>query len=223
MKLYLKVLIGIVVIFVLLIVAGGIASLSTKTAKTTSPMITPHASSIPTAVPVVTTPYVEVDYQTVGWFFSTTTPNLEYNYTYLVLNVTITNHGYSQINTIGSYGFSVVINGNKYQALYSTPFPSILNASIINKVYDVYQQNYDFDSHFYYYFWNPLCDPSLPNPATLLDTGNITGLVFFQFGSPTVYPQPAQVLNEPFVLQYSVTYGNENFPPNAKVVINQTG
>jgi hypothetical protein len=215
MKLYLKVLIGIFVIFVLLIVAGGIASLSTKTAKTTSPMITPHASSTPTPTPAPTiapASYVEVDYQTVGWFYGASElSDLSYNYTYLVLNVTITNYGYSQVNVMGSIGFSVLINDNNYISLTSTPI-SLYNGSI-SSFYGM-QSIFSFDSE-------------LPNPATLLNTGSVNGIVIFQFGSPTVYPQQPQILNEPFTLQYSVTYGNGFGAitglggPYATVVINQ--
>ena len=56
----------------------------------------------PITTPALTTSYVEVDYQTVGWFYGTgNCMILGYNYTYLVLNVTITNHGYSQVNVMG--------------------------------------------------------------------------------------------------------------------------
>ena len=73
----------------------------------------------PIATPALTTPYVEVDYQTVGWFYGAeNSPDYGYNYTYLVLNVTITNHGYSQVNIPESSGFSVIINGITYQSYF---------------------------------------------------------------------------------------------------------
>jgi hypothetical protein len=203
-------------------VAGMIMinSLTKTTNSNTSTATHPTAvssTSTPTVMPTLATSYVEVDYQTVGWFYY----GVGYNYTYLVLNVTITNHGYSQVNVIGSYGFSVVVNGDAYQALFSSySLSSIDNASIINKAYNVFQEFYDFSAHTFCYSF---LGSDLPNPATLLDTGSVNGLVIFQFGNPNVYPQQPQILNEPFVLQYSVTYGNENFPPNAKVIINQTG
>ncbi len=177
---------------------------------------TPTASK-PTTMPTLTAPYVKVDYQTVGWFYNGWAV-LDYNYTYLVLNVTITNHGYSQVNTDGSDGFSVVIDGNMYKALFLTPFNELTNASIIDKIY--YAQKAEYDN--YNFYSNPNL-PSLPNPATLLDTGSINGLVFFQFGNPDVYPQQPQILNETFTLQYSVTYGSDATisGPNATVVINQ--
>ena len=180
---------------------------------------TPNTSSItpaPIATPALTTSYVEVDYQTVGWFYDTAGNLLDpnYNYTYLVLNVTITNHGYSQVNVIGSNGFSVLINGNNYTSLISTP-TSLYNGSI-SSFYGM-QSSYSFDSE-------------LPSQAILLDTGSVTGTITFQFGDPNVYPQQPQILNEPFVLQYLVSYGNSvplwvrqvyQLGPYATVVINQ--
>jgi hypothetical protein len=218
------VLTAVVVVLIILVIAVALAQLLIENGNTTSnPSSSSPLPSTPTPK-ITSTSYVEVNCQIVGWFYGTgNLPDANYNYTYLVLNVTITNHGYSQVNTIGSYGFSVVVHGNTFQALYSTPLLSILNASNINEVNNVYQQNYDFDSHFYYSFYPSLFDPNLPNPATLLDTGSINGLVVFQFGSSTIYPQPAQILNEPFTLQYSVTYGNEATlsGPNATAAINQ--
>ena len=230
MKLYQKVLIVIVVLFVFLIVVGAIANYYILTKpNTTSPIVT-IAPSTPTPTPAPTiTPasYVEVDYQTVGWFYGTNEPpDYSYNYTYLVLNVTITNYGYSQVNVIGSDGFSVVVNSNTYQASFLSPSYLLYNVSNIDKVYNVFRGGYDFFQNTSYYSFYPplpLPNPSLPDSATLLNTGSINGLVFFQFGSPTVYPQQPQILNEPFTLQYSVTYGNDATlsEPKANVVINQ--
>ncbi len=179
---------------------------------------TPNTSSITpapivAATPALTTSYVEVDYQTVGWFYATPDGELYssmYNYTYLVLNVTITNHGYSQVNVNGVDGFSVLVNENNY--LPTTSFYVLYNSAGVNIP------------------WN-FGTSTPPNPATLLDTGTVSGIVVFQFGSPAnpdIYPQPTpqpQIINQVFTLQYSVSYGSNGAlsGPYATVVINQIG
>lgn len=208
------VIIGLVVGIVLGVAVMAVIDSLTNNTNSNTPTATPEptamsSTSTPTAMPASTTSYVEVDYQTVGWFYGTGLPDANYNYTYLVLNVTITNHGYSQVNAAGSNGLSVVINNNSYQ-----PYPFDLywvqtaepNANITGL--EIFGFNFS---------------PSLPCPATLLDTGSINGLVIFQFGEPTIYPHPVQILNEPFTLQYSVTYGSDATlsVPNSTVIINQ--
>jgi len=187
-----------------------------------TPMATPIFSTPYTSnTSPPTTAYVEVDYHLFGWFYGNgfigynsqtgnELPNPDYNYTYLLMNVTITNHGYSQVNVMGQNGFTVVINNCKFQTYsISASLLSIISLSLTNSTssimfYDIFQSE-------------------LPNPATLLNTGTVSGVVCFQFGDPTIYPHPAQILNEPFTLQYSVTYGNNATlsGPNARVVINQ--
>lgn len=154
--------------------------------------------------------YVEVDYKTIGWFYGAINEYEGYNYTYLVLNVTIINRGYSQVNPDSSNGFDVVINNNKYQSQSSMLYFETIYGSSGTAGY---ADSYDFGGS------------ALPYSATLLNTGNITGIVIFQFGDPSVYPAQPQILNAPFVLQYSITYGNSDalFPTNAKVIINQVG
>ena len=95
-----------------------------------------------------------------------------YNYTYLVLNVTITNYGYSQVNVIGIDGFSVLVNDNNYTAMLSNP--SIWSNPLFNgTISDFYgeQTPYSFGS-------------DLPSQATLLNTGSVNGIVIFQLGDP---------------------------------------
>ena len=174
----------------------------------------------PITTPALTTSYVEVDYQIVGWFYSNSGDSLtdtSYNYTYLVLNVTVTNYGYSQVNVIGNMGFSVAVNSNDYTSMLSNP--SVWGGGVFNgTISDFYgmQTAYTFSSE-------------LPDPATLLNTGSVNGIVIFQLGSPTVYPPQPQILNEPFTLQYSVAYGDSLGAtiglsgPYATVVINQIG
>ena len=194
-------------------------SIPSQTSTTAPIFSTPNTSSITpapivAATPALTTSYVEVNYQTVGWFYSNSGDDLSdtsYNYTYLVLNVTVTNYGYSQVNVIGEFGFSVLVNGNNYTPPIVTP-TGLYNGSI-SDFYGM-QSVYSFNSE-------------LPDPATLLNTGSVTGTITFQFGSPTVYPQQPQILNEPFTLQYSVTYGDSFGAitglsgPYATVVVNQ--
>ena len=112
-------------------------SIPSQTSTTAPIFSTPNTSSITPApivatTPALTTSYVEVNYQTVGWFYSNSGDNLSdtsYNYTYLVLNVTVTNYGYSQVNVIGEFGFSVLVNGNNYTPPIVTP-TGLYNGSI---------------------------------------------------------------------------------------------
>ena len=134
---------------------------------TTAPIFsTPNTSSItpaPITTPALTTPYVEVDYQTVGWFYSNSGDSLtdtSYNYTYLVLNVTVTNYGYSQVNVIGEFGFSALVNGNSYTSI-NPSYLYMYNGSI-SDFYDM-QSVYSFNSE-------------VPDPATLLNTGSVNGI-----------------------------------------------
>ncbi len=222
MKIIVKVAIVIVVVVIFLGSVGAIVYLSTFAKPTFSTSPTPasaptassSSTSTPTALPTLTLSYVELDYQTVGWFYSNSGDSLtdtNYNYTYLVLNVTVINHGYSQINVIGEFGFSVLVNGNNYTPPIVTP-TGLYNGSTS----DFYGMKsvYSFNS-------------ALPDPATLLNTGSVIGIVIFQFGSPTLYPPQSQILNSPFTLQYSVTYGDSFGAitglsgPYATIVINQ--
>ncbi len=174
--------------------------MSTGQTQNTNPI--PSPSNTPLSNPS-NGQYVEVNYKTVGWFYSTNiNSDTSYNYTYLVLNVTIINHHYSQVNIAGSNGFTTVINNKKYQPILYPP---------------LFMYNGSRTSDHYTY------PSTLPQTEILLDNANITGYVVFQFGDPTLHPNPAQIINEPFVLQYSVTYGNQTTSPNATVIINQSG
>ncbi len=197
----------VIVVGILLLFAYSILQSSIQNSSTTNKPTT------------LITPYVEVNYQTVGWFYSTTDGTIysdDYNYTYLVLDVTITNYGYSQVNVIGINGFSVLVNNDEYTPVISLPI-SMYNGST-SSFYNM-QKSYSFAS-------------KLPSEAILLDTGSVNGTIVFKFGNPNVYPQQSQILNKPFVLQYSVSYGDSvplwqrqviQSGPYAKVVINQIG
>jgi hypothetical protein len=56
-------------------------------------------------------PYLRVDYSLVGWFADTTNPSDSY----LILNLSVTNIGYSQA-AVGQSGFAVEINGVIYDS-----------------------------------------------------------------------------------------------------------
>jgi cytoskeletal protein RodZ len=229
MKIIVKVAIVIVAVVIFLGIVGAIVYFSTsaKQNTTTGPIVTiaptptetptttttPQTTSAPTPTPAPTmtpTPYVEVDYTTVGWFFSSITVNSYatggYNYTYLVLNVNITNHGYDQVNV------------NDLSDSYSGGF----SVNVDNVMY------YTCDSVFGYnnslqWAYGYSYTTTMPSTITLLNTGTYDATIVFQFGDPTIIPQPAQIWEQPFTLNYIVTHGSGLIPPNAKVIINQVG
>ncbi|HML01918.1 MAG TPA: hypothetical protein VK487_00950 [Candidatus Bathyarchaeia archaeon] len=125
-------------------------------------------------------PYVEVDYKTIGWFYG----GINYNYTYLVLTLTITNHCYtSGVKVNGMWGFYVKIGNNVYNTTLTSGGT-------------MYNATNTFTGYYY-------TDSS---PAmTLLNTGAINATVVFQFGNPNVVPSPPQIWNQPFTLTYSDT------------------
>jgi hypothetical protein len=128
-------------------------------------------------------PYVEVDYKTFGWFYG-----YNNNYTYLVLNVSIINHGYSQVNVQSislSGGFSVTIN--------NAVFPQIYVAAV--KTLETYT----------------LITTTLSD-VILLNTGETSGTIIFQFNaSPKIY-------QEPFALSYVVTCGTNYQTATVRIV-----
>jgi len=137
-------------------------------------------------------PFIEVTYETVGWFYGSDSENTGgYNYTYLVLNVTIANDGYSQVNPDQGQ-FSVAISGNSYSA----------EGSILGLPYI-----YNYSSQIFGYTAYELGLSDFPS-VTLLNGGVISGTIAFQFGNPNDVPQPPQIWNAPFSLTYSVTYGD---------------
>ncbi|MGA2522952.1 MAG: hypothetical protein ABSF65_02220 [Candidatus Bathyarchaeia archaeon] len=123
---------------------------STIPSTTTQPHLTPSSSSTSSAG----SPYVEVDYSKVGWFFDGLANSGGYNYTYLVLNVNITNHGYNQvnINDLSSQqfgGFSVKIGNTIYYTSYG--------GNMVNDSY-LWSLGYEYST-------------TMPYKITLLNTG----------------------------------------------------
>jgi hypothetical protein len=161
--------------------------------------IKPIATQIPQATPS-SGPFVAVDYNAVGWFYSiNSVQDTSYNYTYLVLNITITNHQYSEININQSNGFTVKIDDKEYKPSVAPPL-FIFNGT---------------ESSDYYSY-----PSTLPYNTVLLDNESVNGYVVFEFGDSTLIPPP--IINVPFTLQYSVTFGNQtNSAPKATVVVNQ--
>lgn len=155
----------------------------------------------------------------VGWFYSKSNSILDstdYNYTYLVLNVTITNHGYSQVNIISDNGFSILVNNFEYST-FSYIRVWLYNGTKTTSTYPTLQ-GYSFEK-------------DLPTQGVLLNNGVVSGIVIFQCGDPNVYPQQPQILNKPFKLQYSVSYGDDyplyvrlvyDLGPYAKVIIKES-
>ena len=219
--------IAIVIIAILLLCSAFLQNYSPTPTPSITPDATPIAStpniisptiSIPTATPALTTSYVEVGYQTIGWFFNSISEYQGYNYTYLILNVTITNHGYSQVNVFGDLGFSVIVNNDEY---------------VSANVYSLFSYYNSSGSGTYYvdYPWVGTSSDylnlgsSFQGQVKLLDTGSVSGTIVFKFGDTNVYPQQPQILYKPFTLKYSVTYGKNGSPlfggPYATVIVNQ--
>jgi hypothetical protein len=125
-----------------------------------------------------TSPYVELDYKTVGWFFGSTLLGGTYNHTYLILNVNIINHGYSSVYW-GS--LNVTINGQEYQAEYYCP--TLYNSTGINAI------QYDFSSL------------TLSIYYSLNDGQSAKGYVIFEF--VPVSSASSQIWKSQFTVGYS--------------------
>jgi len=162
----------------------------------TSPVITP--------APSISQPFVEVDYKIVGWFWSKNPKaslSSDYNYTCLVLNVTIINKGYSEV-PLSSGSFELTTNGRTY-SMISNPF-------LISTVY-----NNEFKSG---YWLNQKFSHTI-----LLNAGKESQTIWYVFGDPNFSPQPPKVWKTPFVLHYSVVFGNSIPYHEAQVVIRALG
>jgi hypothetical protein len=83
---------------VIAVIVGWVA---TQIPKTPTPTTTTPAQS----------PYVEVDYKTIGWFFDN---GYITNDTYLLINITMRNDGYSKEILSDPWGFNVTINDVSY-------------------------------------------------------------------------------------------------------------
>ena len=216
------------------------SSLTPSLSPASSHTATPTLTSTPVPTP---TGSVEVDYQTVGWFYQSYVQNPDFadqgsdgNFTYLVLKVTITNTYNQQVNVTGVNGFSVIIDGNTYQAvqLPSTTLsllsPYYYEGNVLTPIfYNTTNINNSFGLEYVYEtfsyssaipptllpmpYYNIPTSACMPSQWTLLKNGSVSGLIVFQFGQANVSPPQPQILNQPFTLQYSVAY--------ATVVVNQ--
>jgi hypothetical protein len=120
-------------------------------------------------------PYVDVKYETVGWYY---TYPLSDNQSCLVLNLTITNKGYTDgIVIYPDYPLS--LNGFGLN-ISNVVYPPISGVSISNSS-----------------VWLGYTDISATLPSiTILNNGNVTGTIIFEF--------PKQQYNQPFTLLCSI-------------------
>jgi hypothetical protein len=104
-----KIVAGVILALTLMFAFGLLMQFEKSSA---TPQVSPSPS--PTPTPSSSERYVEVDYVTVGWFYATNQIGSESNYTYLVLNLTITNHGYPEADVSGLSGLEVKIDNDTY-------------------------------------------------------------------------------------------------------------
>ena len=197
--------------------SGSVNFFPTPTPTTSALIPIPTSTPIPSSTPIVSmpklsSPYVEVDFETVGWFYANdyNNNNAAYNYTYLVIFVSITNDGYAQV-PLDLAEFSVVINGVTYSNLdtVSNPF---YNATAVSPKFDMFAsimgEEYNFPNSDWY-------------GTELGNTGSVNGTIVFQFGDPNLIPQPPQILNQSYSLSCTMMYGNEFPYSQATVRISQ--
>lgn len=182
MKIIVKVVIGIVGFLLILVGLAFIGNMLPNLQQNTNtiPNTTTLPQSIPssTSTPSTVNPYVEVDYTQVGWFYDASSG---YNYTYLVLNVNITNHGYDQVNI------------NDFSSQQFGGFSVKAGNTIYYTSYGGHMTNDSFQWSLGYSY-----STTMPYKITLLNTGTYGATIVFQFGDPTIIPNPAQIINVPF-------------------------
>lgn len=127
-------------------------------------------------------PYVQVNYQTIGWYWDN---GYVGNSTWLLLKVTITNNGYSLVQGMYFIGdaFHVVVSNIVYSTS-SVPTPAY---NLYNDTYVTY--NLCNDSGPQNITGTDLCLSS----AQIANEGILAGIIGFKF-SPDIF-------NEPFALQ----------------------
>jgi len=152
-----------------------------------------------TAPNAPTSPYIEVDYRTVGWFYDSYVKGTR-NDTYFLLDITVINEGYSEQVLSSPRTFSLTANGMTYDAWESDQIPQHLYNGTLQTV------------------------PSFANPSLLrnfaigfsalpdvpiTNGSQISGIVAFEL--PT---KPQR-----FVLSYSPDFTDYSSPkPEVKVV-----
>jgi hypothetical protein len=125
----------------------------------------------------------------------------------LVINVTITDYGYSQVNPQAG-DFSVNINGKSYGEDLGDYYPMTTN----NLPFYV-----SFAERTSPWLWFTY---SYPSPK-LADTGSISGWIIFRFGDSSFIPVQPAIANVPFTFKCTITEGS-SFPyGDAAVKINQ--
>ena len=132
-------------------------------------------------------PFVEVRYKTVGWFYDN---GFLENKTYLILNITVTNKGYSEQVNCEPWSFAVTIDGVTYDpwALGSIPF------ALYNGTTSLNQFNVSVLTNFAPLF------PALPS-VRLSNNASVNGFIAFEIPNPNLEEKA-------FTLTSSLTYGN---------------
>jgi len=139
--------------------------------------INPNNNGRPTEP--VASPYAEIDYKTTGWFYGSYIAGLQNN-TYLLLNVTVINRGYSSQVNCEPWNFAVTVNGVSYDSQWLIPY------GLYNGTQDTFGQvNFVF---------NALQNVKLANNA------ETSGFLAFRIPNPSLS-------NRSFTLAASLTFG----------------
>lgn len=148
---------------------------------------------VSTQIPQNTTlAYVEVDYKTIGWFYDSIVSG-EQNNTYFLLNVAITNKGYTKAVLTEPWKFSISIDGVNYSTYGLGTMPVFLyngSSTFLNGV--------NFANTF----------SAVPS-VSIVNGSQVSGVVAFEL---TAKPQA-------FTLGYSPEFSDFSLPqPQAKIV-----
>jgi hypothetical protein len=151
-----------------------------------------------------TSPYVEVDYRTVGWFYDSIVSYTQ-NCTYFLFNVTITNKGYSKAILTEPWDFSILINDVTYSAwgLGSVP-TSLYNGTTTTEEIGTPPLNYSYTTV------EDFAPKFSAVPSVSIANGSqISGIIAFQL---TTKPQT-------FTLGYSPDFSDYSLPkPQIRIV-----
>lgn len=152
-----------------------------------------------TAPNAPTSPCVEVDYKTVGWFYGSYVRGTR-NDTYFLLDITVINEGYSEPILSSPWTFGITVNGMTYDAWESGQIPPYLYNGTVETLPSVANQS--FLRNFAIGF------SALPDVA-ITNESQRSGIVAFEL--PT---KPQR-----FILSYSPDFADYSSPkPEVKVV-----
>jgi hypothetical protein len=179
--------------------------------------------------------YVTIDCKSLGWFYSTPR-GTSFNYTYLVVNVTITNNGHSIItipnpNAYGvqvigdklcAAGFKVGIGGGPgkgnpqlYKQVNVSGHGFVTNTGVIQTIYNPasYVSFSPYNTMSAGKRLNIVMPTTSIQPIKLAFTGSYKETIFFEFGDPAIIPTQPQIINEPFQLLFDINGGSINVTP----------